>query len=598
MLKLKLIKKNMNILKKIMKLLLFLAFATVVSKCASSNDVPTTPLGNPLVSIASTPVTEGYDVIFTITLSKPSTVATTIDVVTTPAAASLLDYTSISETITIPAGQTSGTANVITNSDSLAETTETFTLTATVTSNNTSNTTPIVATGTILDNGIVANDVDFWLTKGNQSVLLQKQSAILAFGTNSNTYQNIEVNDAQTFQTVDGFGFTLTGGSAQVINQLSPAKKQELLQELFGTNTNSISISYLRISIGASDLNDTTFSYDDRPVGQTDPIMASFSLAPDMTHLIPILKEILLINPKIKINAVPWSAPTWMKDNNSTIGGSLLPQYYLAYARYFVKYIQAMKAEGITIDAIMPQNEPLNPNNNPSMVMTAIQQTNFIKNNLGPAFQSAGINTKIIIYDHNCDRPDYPIAVLNDVAANPFVDGSAFHLYGGDISALTTVHNAFPSKNVYFTEQWTSSTGSFNGDLKWHLKNVVIGSMRNWSKVALEWNLANNASFGPHTSGGCSQCKGALTINSNNTFERNVGYYIIAHASKFVPAGSTRITSNLSGNLSNVAFKTPNGKKVLIVENDGSSSESFNIKYNGKWVVTSLESGSVGTYIW
>jgi glucosylceramidase len=445
---------------------------------------------------------------------------------------------------------------------------------------------------------VVTNEVDFWLTKADQSVKLLKQSSILTFVTTYNIYANIEVDDSQTFQTIDGFGFTLTGGSAESINQLSAAKKKELLQELFGSASNSISISYLRISIAASDLNSTPFSYDDLPTGQTDVNLNSFSLAPDMTNLIPLLKEILVINPNIKIMATPWSPPVWMKDNNSSIGGSLQSQYYGVYAQYFVKYIQKMKAEGIAIDAICPQNEPLHPGNNPSMLMLATQQATFIKNNLGPAFQTAGINTKIIIYDHNCDRPDYPLAILNDAAANPYVDGSAFHLYGGDISALSTVHNAFPNKNVYFTEQWTSSEGNFGGDLKWHTKNVVIGSMRNWSKVALEWNLANNASFGPHTPGGCTQCKGALTINSSENFDRNVAYYIIAQASKFIPAGSIRIASNLSGNLSNVAFKTPSGKIVVIVENDGATTELFNIKYNGRWITTSLESGSVGTYIW
>ena len=389
----------------------------------------------------------------------------------------------------------------------------------------------------------------------------------------------------------------MTDGSAHVINQLSTAKKQELLQELFGSSTNSISISYLRISIAASDLNETVFSYDDMPNGQTDVNLTNFNLGSDMVRLIPVLKAILLINPNIKIMAVPWSAPVWMKDNNSTIGGSLQPQYYNVYAQYFVKYIQKMKAEGITIDAICPQNEPLHPGNNPSMVMTATQQATFIKNSLGPAFQSAGIKTKIIIYDHNCDRPDYPITVLSDTDANQYIDGSAFHLYGGDISALSTVHNTFPTKNVYFTEQWTSSEGNFGGDLKWHSKNVVIGSMRNWSKVALEWNLANNSSFGPHTPGGCTQCKGAITINSSDSFVRNVGYYIIAHASKFVPSGSTRIGSNILGNLNSVAFKTPSDKITVLVVNDGNSNEIFNIKYNGRWFSTSLASGAVGTYV-
>ncbi|MFH6972875.1 glycoside hydrolase family 30 protein [Flavobacterium petrolei] len=444
----------------------------------------------------------------------------------------------------------------------------------------------------------VTNEMDFWLTKGNQSVTLQKQTSVLAFGATVNNYANIEVDDAKTFQTIDGFGYTLTGGSAQVINQLNAQKRQELLKELFGSDANSIAISYLRISIGASDLNATPFTYDDLPSGQIDVNLDNFSLAPDKTDLIPMLKEIVAINPNIKIMATPWSPPVWMKDNNGFIGGSLKPEYYAVYAKYFVKYIQTMKAEGITIDAVTPQNEPLHPGNNPSMLMLALQQAEFIKNHLGPAFKAANLSTKIVAYDHNCNKPEYPIAVLNDPGANPYVDGSAFHLYEGDISALSTVHNAFPNKNIYFTEQYTASTGSFDGDLKWHVKNVIIGSMRNWSRTALEWNLANNASFGPNTPGGCTTCKGALTINSSDSFTRNVGYYIIAHASKFVPAGSVRISSNISGNLNSVAFKSPGGKKVLIVENDGNTSEIFNIKQNGKWITTSLEAGSVGTYIW
>ncbi|MDP3357722.1 MAG: glycoside hydrolase family 30 beta sandwich domain-containing protein [Lutibacter sp.] len=444
----------------------------------------------------------------------------------------------------------------------------------------------------------VTNEVDFWLTKADQSVKLQKQTGILAFRDSYNNYPNIEVDDSQTFQTVDGFGFSLTGGSAQVINSLNADKKQALLQELFGVNENAISINYLRISIGASDLDASVFSYNDLPAGQTDMNLTQFSLAPDMVNLIPLLKEILSINPAIKIMGSPWSPSVWMKDNNSSIGGSLQPKYYGVYAQYFVKYIQKMKAEGITVDAITIQNEPLHPGNNPSLLMLAPQQADFIKNHLGPAFQSANINTKIIIYDHNCDKPDYPISILNDPAAKQYIAGSAFHLYAGDISALSTVKNAHPDKDLYFTEQYTPSNGDFSGDLKWHLKNVVIGSMRNWSKTALEWNIANDASFGPHTPGGCTTCKGAITINSSTSYAKNVGYYIVGHASKFVPTGSVRIGSNVTGNLHNVAFKTPAGKKVLIVLNDGNSAELFNIKYHGKWITTSLDGGAAGTYVW
>ncbi|CAI2766546.1 glycoside hydrolase family 30 protein [Flavobacterium collinsii] len=445
---------------------------------------------------------------------------------------------------------------------------------------------------------VVVNDVDFWLTKGDQSVLLAKQSGNLGFNTIVNSYPNIEVNAAQKHQTIDGFGYTLTGGSASVINQLNATKKAALLQELFGTSETAIGVSYIRISIGASDLNSEPFTYNDIPVGATDLDLTKFSLDKDRNGVLALLKQILAINPKILILATPWSAPLWMKDKNSFVGGKLQTKYYEVYAKYFVKYIQQMKAEGIAIDAITPQNEPLHGGNNPSMEMSALEQMDFIKNHLGPAFKTANITTKIIAYDHNCDNPNYPKAILADAVAYPFVDGSAFHLYAGDITALSEVYNAYPAKNIYFTEQFTASTGDFGGDLKWHLKNVIIGSMRNWSKNALEWNLANNAAFEPHTAGGCTTCKGALTINSGESFQRNVAYYIIAHASKFVPAGSVRIGSNINGSLQNVAFLTPLGSKVLIVENDGAGSVNFNIKFDGKWITTSLDGGAVGTYIW
>jgi glucosylceramidase len=304
----------------------------------------------------------------------------------------------------------------------------------------------------------------------------------------------------------------------------------------------------------------------------------------------------LAINPTIKILGSPWTAPVWMKTNSNFVGGNLKPEYYAVYAQYLVKYIQVMKAEGITIDAITPQNEPLHGGNNPSMVMDAVSQANFIKNNLGPALQAASLATKIITYDHNADRADYPLTILGDAAARQYVDGSAFHLYAGSISALSSVHDAYPTKNVYFTEQWTGGPGNFPGDLKWHTQNLVIGATRNWSKNVLEWNLAANPNYQPHTAGGCTTCMGALTIGSGVT--RNVSYYIIAHASKFARPGSVRVASSQTSTLLTVAFKNPEGKKVLIVLNNGNNAESFNIRFNVKSVTTSLSAGAVGTFVW
>ncbi|KQT35494.1 glucosylceramidase [Chryseobacterium sp. Leaf405] len=437
--------------------------------------------------------------------------------------------------------------------------------------------------------------IQSWLTKGDESVKLQQQLP-LVFVKNSNNFQNIDIDDSQKFQYIDGFGYTLTGGSVEVINRLSPSKRKALLNELFGNDENSISISYLRLSIGASDLDGEVFSYDDLPEGETDPTLSKFSLAKDK-DLISMLKEILTINPNIKIIAAPWSPPVWMKDNGKSKGGSLKPEFYNTYASYFVKYIQGMQREGITIDAITPQNEPLHPGNNPSLLMPSDQQRDFIKQSLGPIFDKNNIKTKIVVYDHNCNKPEYATDILKDPAANQYIDGSAFHLYEGDISALSTVHDAFPDKNLYFTEQWTGAKGTFNEDLNWHTKNVIIGSMRNWSKIALEWNVANDPQYKPHTEGGCTECKGAITVSDSEYFTRNVSYYIIAHASKFVPANSQRIASSQTENLSTVAFKTPAGKTVLIVQNNSKTNENFNIKYNQKTTPVTITGSSVATYI-
>lgn len=363
-----------------------------------------------------------------------------------------------------------------------------------------------------------------WITTTDETSKLKKQDD-LVFSSATNANQTIEVNPAQKFQTIEGFGFSLTGGSAQTILKLDKAKKEALLQELFSRKKDAIGLSYLRISIGASDLNEKVFSYDDMPEGQTDLKLEHFNLGPDLNDVVPLLK-ILAINPQIKIMGSPWSPPVWMKDNGSSKGGSLQPKYYQVYAEYFVKYIQAMKEHGIVIDAITPQNEPLHPGNNPSLLMLAEQQAEFIKNHLGPAFAKAKIKTKIVVYDHNCNKPEYPLTILNDPEALPFVAGSAFHLYEGDISALSKVHDAYPNKDLYFTEQYTGSGSSFESDLKWSLKNVVIGSMRNWSVNALSWGLANDEFYKPFTPGGCSTCKGALMIDQNQNIKRSrILYY-------------------------------------------------------------------------
>jgi glucosylceramidase len=442
-------------------------------------------------------------------------------------------------------------------------------------------------------------EVSLWLTNSDRSALFQQQTAPIPLTNTPATTQIIDVDSKKTYQTIDGFGFALTGGSAQLITKMDPAARAALLQELFADNGNNIGVSYLRLSVGSSDMNGNVFSYDDLPAGQTDPTMAKFDLAPDKADVIPVLKEILAIDPKIKILASPWSAPLWMKTTGEARGGVLKPEDFSAYADYFVKYIQGMKAEGITIDTLTVQNEPLNEKNTPSMLMLETEQHDFIKNDLGPAFKKAGIKTKIVLYDHNLDHPLYPLSILRDPQAAKYIDGTGFHLYGGKVDAMTEVHNAFPNKNLYFTEQSiTDHSGTDATNLSKPVAHVIIGVSRNWSKNILLWNLAADPQNGPHTNdGGCTGCRGAITIDGNNV-TRLVAYYTLAHASKFVRPGSVRIDSNTLDTLPNVAFKTPDGKLVLIVSNTTDSTQKFDVRSGNKVFTTSLNAGSVGTYVW
>ena len=404
-------------------------------------------------------------------------------------------------------------------------------------------------------------------------------------------------NDQIQFQKIEGFGYTLTGGSAYLLHQMSTQNRAAILKELFGQGPNDLNVNYLRISIGASDLDATVFSYDDLKEGEVDPDLIKMSIAKDQEFFIPILKEIQAIQPHLKLIASPWSPPVWMKDNGKSKGGHLLTKYYETYAQYFVKYIQLMRAYGLQINAVTIQNEPEHGGNNPSMLMTAEEQNTFIKNHLGPAFKKQGIQTEIVIWDHNADNPNYPIQILNDLVAKSFISASAFHLYLGHESALSKLHQAHPDKKIYFTEQWTGAKGSFEGDFMWHMQHIVIGTMSNWSSMVLEWNLANDPTFGPHTPGGCTECLGALTI-AGSDIKRNVSYYIIGQVAPFIPAGSARIqTKSSNTQIQSIGFKRPDGKKVLVALNTGKEAV-FTIDFEQKKYNFTLPEKSASTIVW
>lgn len=379
----------------------------------------------------------------------------------------------------------------------------------------------------------------------------------------------LTLDTTSRLQSIEGLGFALTQGSATAFLQLPKDTRKALLEELFSSQT-GLGISMLRITVGASDLSTSLYSYNNVA---DDTAMLHFSLeGPDSDSTFVVLQEILAINPTIKLLASPWSAPPWMKTNNSWIGGSLKPEYYAAYARYLVRYFDEMKKMGINFWGLTPQNEPLHAGNEPSMAMSADEQLDFINNHLGPALTQSSHTLKILAYDHNCDHPEYAITVAN---GSPYVAGSAFHLYGGDISALTHVKD-ITQKDVFFTEQWTGAGGSFDGDFGWHMENIVIGATRNWARTVLEWNLASTP---PSLARGCLDCQGAVSINEEtHSITRHVSYYIIGQLSRFLPSGSTRIKSSDGENgIFNVAFITPSGDITLLIYNSTDAAQSINV---------------------
>jgi len=449
----------------------------------------------------------------------------------------------------------------------------------------------------LISSNLVAQAVQYSTNANGEDKFKETKLIPTALRKSDINISTIEMDVNKSFQSMEGFGFALTGGSAGLINALPVKQKMALLNEIFGYGKDNLGVSYIRISIGASDLDNHVFSYDDLQKGETDSLLLKFNLNQDTIHLIPLLKIALKINPSLKIMASPWSPPTWMKTNGASMGGHLLKKYYATYANYFIKYIKAMQNYGIPISSITLQNEPEHAGNNPSLLMDVQEQTNFLVNYIGPQFKAAHIKTEVILYDHNADHPNYPIAILNNANAKNYASGTAFHLYLGNEAALSEVHNAHPNKKIIFTEQWTGAKGDFGGDLMWHLEHIVIGTINNWSTAVIEWNLAADASFNPHTPGGCAECKGAFTIE-DNVITRNVSYYIIGHASKYIPVGSKRIyTSTNSENIKTTAFMLPNGKKAVIIVNTGAI-QKIKLLENKNQLLLEMPAQSVSTIVW
>jgi glucosylceramidase len=423
----------------------------------------------------------------------------------------------------------------------------------------------------------------------------------LHFGSSKAEGLTIIVDDAAKYQQMDGFGASLTDSSAWLISQkLTASKRRQLLRMLFDPKK-GIGLSMLRQAMGASDFALKDYTYDDMPQGQGDPEMKHFSIDHDREQIIPILREAIALNPNLKIIASPWSPPGWMKTSASVIQGRLLLSAYAPLAKYFVRYVQAYEAAGVPIYAVTVQNEPLNiPDDYPGMGMSAEEQANFIREDLGPAFRGAAIKAKILTFDHNWDLINFPIKVLSDKRAAGFVAGIATHCYGGSPTAQTELHNRFPDKDIWLTE---CSGGEWQkGKLLEEQAHLIISTTRNWAKSVILWNLALNQNHQPFL-GGCKTCRGVITIDDSVTPSRvipTLDFAALGHASKFVTAGAFRIDSTTleKEGLESVAFRNADGSIAVVVLNGGNSAVTFNLNWKGKYASYHLDSAAVATFRW
>ncbi|MBX3435525.1 MAG: VCBS repeat-containing protein [Pirellulales bacterium] len=448
-----------------------------------------------------------------------------------------------------------------------------------------------------------ARGVDVWLTTGDKSRLLQQQvDVVFQSGTGAGGVP-VSVVPETTYQTIAGFGAALTDSSAWLLqHKMSVAQRDKLMRQLFSP-AEGIGLNYLRLPLGASDFTASGFySYNDNPPGGSDALQSHFSIAHDEAYVVPRLQQALALNPALKVMGSPWSAPGWMKTNGSLVGaaGALKPQWEESYALYLTKAVRAYAAAGIPFDTLTLQNEPLHTANYPTMSMSATQQARIIKNHLGPMFAAEGIATKIVAYDHNWDDTAYPLQVLADPGANPYVAGTAFHAYAGTVSAQTTVRNAFPDKEIYFTEvsggQWATN---FSDNLVWYGQNILNGAVRNWAKTALFWNLALDQNHGPRLNG-CTDCRGVVTIDSatgETTF--NEEFYVLGHAVKGVQSGAVRIASSTyPGGVDTVAYANPDGSRALVALNPSTSAETVRVIHEGRHFAYSLPAKSLATFRW
>ena len=436
---------------------------------------------------------------------------------------------------------------------------------------------------------------------------LQQQTPIAFTSGNASSGQVITVDERTKYQQFVGGGASMTDTAGYLLNSsgaLSASTRTSVMNALFSP-TSGIGLDFLRNPMGASDLARYNYSYDDMPAGQTDPSLANFSISHDLTDILPLTKQAEQLNPNLKLMMTPWSAPAWMKDNDSfTDQGYLQSQYYAAYAQYFVKTIQAYQAQGVHVDYVSPSNEPgcCSGANYPTMAWTGSGLDYFAANDLLPALHSAGLSTKVLALDWNWSNyASYgePTVTDSTVRNDSLFGGVAWHGYDeGSAAEQSTIHNEYPTIGTFDTEH---SGGTWIANQQAEDMSNIIDYTRNWGQSVVKWSLAVNQNDGPNN-GGCSTCTGLVTVHDGDSQSGQVTYtieyYDMGQLTKFVKPGAYRIESTANATVPNVAWINPDGSKALIAYNGSTGSQPITVNWGGESFTYTLPARTTATFTW
>jgi len=445
----------------------------------------------------------------------------------------------------------------------------------------------------------VSRSAAMWLTTTDETQKLAAQPEVQPAGAAVGD-EAVTIDTSKRFQKMQGFGASITDASAQLLSGLPEDKRKAIMAELFGRENDGLGMSFTRLTVGASDFSPDHYSYDDTPGNAPDPELKHFTIDYARRYVLPRTREALAINPDLLVMISPWSAPAWMKTGKSLITGQLAPEHYPAFANYLARTVEEFGREGVPVKMLTIQNEPdFEPADYPGMRVNSPDRAIVIGRHVGPEFERRGLKVQILDYDHNWDNPEMPWTVLSDPAARKYVSGVAWHCYEGDVPAQSQVHDAFPDKDTWFTEcsggEWAPKFGETLG---WMASKLIIGASNHWSRGTLLWNLALDPQYGPHK-GGCGNCRGVITIDpASGTITRNVEYYALAHASRFVlPDAHRTLTTTRGTDVEAASFVNADGSRVAILYRKAGEG-SVNLALNGERYSLTMPTGSVATLRW